>query len=454
MIFIPRPWQKVITNFILDHKRCNIWADMGSGKTSSVLTAFDILMMAGSTLFPALVLAPLRVARDVWPPERNKWDHLDGMRISPIIGSPEERRRALSREADVYTINYENIPWLIDYLNGKWPFKTVVADESTKLKGYRLKQGTARAHKLATIARKTGRWINLTGTPAPNGLKDLWGQCWFLDYGERLGESYTTGFKDRWFRVDPYTGEMSPLPYAQDQIQKALSDITLTIQMKDWIDLKEPISNIVRVELSKERMREYRKLEKEMFVTLANEIELTALSAAAKTTKCLQFAAGAAYHEGASWTEIHNEKLEALEEIVEETAGANLLIAYWWKHDAARIMKRFPHAHLLKTKRDEDDWNAGKISMLLAHPQSAGHGLNLQYGGHHIVFFSDWWNLEARQQIIERIGPVRQMQAGLDRPVYIHQIITKGTLDEDVLLRHTSKADTQQILMDAMKRRM
>ncbi len=453
MKFTPRPWQKVITNFILDTPRCNIWADMGSGKTSGVLTAFDILMMAGSSMFPALVLAPLRVARDVWPPERNKWDHLDGMRISPIIGDPEDRRRALHKKADVYTINYENIPWLLDQLNGKWPFKTVVSDESTKLKGFRLTHGTARSKKLSTIARKTGRWINLTGTPSPNGLKDLWGQCWFLDFGKRLGESYTD-FKDRWFRQDPYTQELTAMPFAMEQIQKALSDITLTIQMKDWIDLKDPISHIVEVELPNERMREYRKLEKEMFVTLHNDVELTALSAAARTTKCLQFAAGAAYHEGQAWTEIHNEKLDALEEIVEETAGANLFIAYWWKHDAARILKRFPHARQLKTKKDEDDWNAGRISMLLAHPQSAGHGLNLQYGGHHIVFFSDWWNLEARQQIIERIGPVRQMQAGFDRPVYIHQIITKGTLDEDVLLRHTSKADTQQILMNAMKRRM
>lgn len=198
-------------------------------------------------------------------------------------------------------------------------------------------------------------------------------------------------------------------------------------------------------------MKQYKKLEREMYVALSKEIELTALSAAAKSTKCLQFAAGAAYYEGDQWTEIHSAKLDALESIIEETAGANLFVSYWWKHDAHRIQRRFKHARILKTKKDEDDWNAGKISLLLAHPQSAGHGLNLQYGGHHIVFFTDWWNLELRQQIIERIGPVRQMQAGFDRPVYIYEIVAKGTIDELVAERHQSKAEVQDLLMQAMK---
>ncbi len=453
MKFTPRPWGSVITNFILDHQRCNIWADMGSGKTVSVLTAFDILMMAGSTLFPALVLAPLRVARDVWPPERQKWDHLSGMRVSAIIGDPEERRRALARPADVYAINYENIPWLIEYLNGKWPFKTVVADESTKLKGFRLHQGTARAKKLATVARKTGRWINLTGTPAPNGYKDLWGQCYFLDYGERLGATWTD-FKTNYFETDEYTREMTPKPGAEEQIRNKLADITLTIQMKDWIDLKEPIPHTVEVELPADRMREYKKLERDMFVTLQNNVELTALSAAAKTTKCLQFCAGAVYFNDDKWTPVHDVKLEALDEIIEETAGSNLLIAYWWRHDAARIMKKYPDARLLRTKKDMEEWNAGRISKGLLHPRSGGHGLNLQDGGHHIVYYTSWWDLEPYQQILERIGPMRQLQSGYDRPVYIHKIIVKNTLDEEVNIRLESKRSVQDILVAAMKRRM
>lgn len=452
MKFVQRPWQKPIIGHVLEHRRCNIWADMGSGKTSGVLTALDILLMAGSNFFPTLVLAPLRVARDVWPDEQTKWDHLSDMRISAIIGPAEKRLRAMHAPADVYTMNYENIEWLVKQWGDKWPYKTVIADESTKLKGFRLRAGTVRSAALASVTRKTHRWVNLTGTPAPNGLKDLWGQAWFLDYGQRLGKSWTA-FKERWFVQDQYTMELSPKAFAADQIQKALADITLRVDMGDYIDVAKPIQHPVYVDLPKERMQEYRKLEREMFVQLASEIELTALTAAAKTTKCLQFAAGACYHEGTAWTEVHQAKLDALEEIVEGTAGANLLVSYWWKHDAERIMKRFPHARLLKSAQDIDDWNAGKIEMLLAHPQSAGHGLNLQYGGHHIVFFSDWWNLEARLQIIERLGPLRQMQAGFNRPVYLHQIIVRGTLDEDVLERHTSKADTQTILMNAMKRR-
>jgi SNF2 family DNA or RNA helicase len=453
VIYIPKPWQTVITKFIIDHPRCNIWSDMGSGKTGSTLSAFDVLLMAGSNFFPALVLAPLRVARDVWPAEVNQWDHLDGLRVSQILGSVEDRRRALNRTADVYTINYENIPWLVDHLNGAWPFKTVVADESTRLKGHRLNKGTHRAKKLAQIARKTGRWINLTGTPSPNGLKDLWGQCWFLDFGQRLLDTYTK-FSRTWFIPDPYTGELTPQPFAMDQIQKALSDITLTIQMKDWIDLKEPIIHNIKVDMPKAQLKEYRQLERDMFVTLQNQIELNATSAAAVSTKCLQFAAGAVYHEGDKWTTIHDTKLDALEEIVGETAGANLLISYWWKHDASRILQRFPKARLLKTQKDMQDWNEGKVAMGLVHPQSAGHGLNLQHGGHHIVHYSLWWNLEAYLQVNERLGPMRQLQAGYDRPVYVHHILMNNTLDEDVYDRLQSKRSVQDSLMSAMKRRM
>lgn len=452
MKYTAHPWQKLITNFAIDHKRCNIWSDPGSGKTGSTLTAFDLLMMAGSNFFPALVLAPLRVARDVWPAERYKWDHLSGMTVSPIIGSAEDRRRALSRHADVYAINYENIPWLVDYLGDKWPFKTIIADESTKLKSHRLKGGGARTKKLAMVTRKTARWINLTGTPAPNGLKDLWGQTWFLDYGERLGGSYTD-FMENYFISDPYTHEVTPKPGAQEAIQQKLSDITLTIQMKDWVDLRKPIVHTITVDLPKDCMREYRKLERDLFVQLKNGIELTAMSAAAKSTKCLQYAAGAVYHDDDVWTHVHSVKLDALEEIVEETAGANLLIVYWWRHDAERILKHFPDARFLKSEKDMAEWNAGKIAKGLVHPLSAGHGLNLQHGGHHVVHFSKWWDLEAYQQVNERIGPLRQMQSGYNRPVYYHHINVRGTLDEEVADRLESKRSVQETLLNSMKRR-
>lgn len=451
--FVPRPWQKPMIDFIAKNRRANLWADMGTGKTSATLTALELLKLCGSSFFPTLVLAPLRVARDVWPVELRKYDHLNGLTLSAITGTAPERLRALHRRADIYTMNYENIPWLVEMLEGKpWPFLTVIADESTRLKGFRLRAGTKRAAALASVAKKTQRWLNLTGTPAPNGLKDLWGQNWFVDFGQRLGNTYTA-FKTRWFDSDQYTMEMSPKQYAEEQIYKALADCTLSIQMKDWVDLHAPIVTPISVTLPDVAMKQYKKLEREMYVALSQEIELTALSAAAKSTKCLQFAAGAAYYEGSNWTAIHDVKLDALESIVEETAGANLFISYWWKHDAERIQKRFKHARILKTKQDEDDWNAGKISMLLAHPQSAGHGLNLQYGGHHIVHFSMWWSLETYAQINERLGPTRQLQAGFDRPVYVYQIICQSTIDEDVKFSLDSKVSVQEALIRSMKRR-
>ncbi len=428
---------------------------MGSGKTGAVLTTLELLQMCGSNFFPALVLAPLRVARDVWPAEMTKWDHLKGMKLSAITGTATERLKALHTKADIYTMNYENIPWLVNALEKTpWPFLTVIADESTRLKGFRLRAGTKRAAALASVAKKTQRWLNLTGTPAPNGLKDLWGQNYFVDFGQRLGNTYTA-FKTRWFDDDRYTMELSPRQDADTQIHSALSDCTLSIQMKDWVDLKQPIVTPVKVSLPPAAMVQYRQLEEEMYVQLAKDVEVTALSAAAKSIKCLQFCSGAAYYgeNTDQWHEIHTAKLDALDSIIEETAGANLLVSYWWRHDAERICKRFRHARVLKTKKDEDDWNAGKISLMLAHPQSAGHGLNLQFGGHHIVFFSDWWNLELRQQIIERIGPVRQMQAGFNRPVYLYEILAEETIDELVAERHQGKAQVQELLMQAMKRR-
>lgn len=452
MKFIPRPWQKPMIDAIVSNRRMNIWAPMGSGKTSAVLTAFHTLDMCGSSFFPVLVIAPLRVARDVWAQEGQEWDHLRGMKIVPIIGDVMERRRALHIKADVYTINYENIPWLVEEWGDKWPYLSIVADESTKLKGFRLRVGTKRAAALAQIARKTHRWVNLTGTPSPNGLKDLWGQNWFVDFGQRLRRTWTD-FKHDFFDFNPYTRELCLKSHAQAEIQKALQDVTLTVDLKDYMKISDPVAMPVYVNLSKDLMAKYRTLEEELFVALNENIELIALTGAAKTTKCLQFCAGAAYHEKDKWTEIHDLKLDALESIIEETAGANLLISYWWKHDLERIKKRFPHVRELKTKKDENDWNAGKIHLMAVHPMSVGHGLSLQHGGHHLVRFSDWWNLELHQQILERIGPVRQMQSGYDRLVYVYNIMVRNTVDEDVRDRHASKKETQDILLEAMKKR-
>ena len=425
---------------------------MGGGKTSAVLTALDILHLAGSNFLPALVLAPLRVARDVWPYETAEWEHLKGFSIAPIIGTERERRYALHRKATIYTMNYENIPWLIEQCGDRWPFQTVIADEATRLKNYRVRKGGERSTALAKILRKTHRWVNLTGTPSPNGLKDLWGQNFFIDEGERLGRTYTD-FKDRWFTYNPYSRALTPKEHAEKQIYDRLRDVTLSVDLRDYCDIKDPFVKPVYVDLPRAVMEKYKELEIELEVQLNKDEKLTALTAAALSTKCLQFAAGAAYHSPDKWAHIHDEKILALESIVAETAGAPLLVAYWWRHDAERILKAFPKARVLKTKKDEDDWNKGRIEMLLVHPQSAGHGLNLQHGGHHLIFLSMWWNLEYNQQVMERIGPVRQMQSGYDRMVYHYYIIARNTVDEQVMERNTEKAEVQTLLLNAMKRR-
>jgi SNF2 family DNA or RNA helicase len=451
--FTPRPYQQLITGHTLDRPRCGIWAGMGLGKTISTFNALDALFLAGEDA-PALVIAPLRVARTTWPEEARKWQHLRHISVMPIVGSEAERLLALKHDASVYTVNYDNLVWLIEHFGDRWPFRTVVSDESTKLKGFRLRQGTKRAKALGKIAHtKIKRFVELTGTPSPNGLADLWGQMWFLDGGERLGRTFDS-FKQRWFQKSYDGFGVDPLPFAQEQIQDRLRDICLTIDAKDWFDLRDPIINNIYVDLPIKARKHYRDMEREMFAEIEGH-GVEAFNAASRTIKCLQFANGAAYvDDKQNWKEIHDEKLQALEDIVEESAGAPIMVAYHFKSDLARIQRTFPKARVLDANPATiAEWNAGKIQMLLAHPASAGHGLNLQDGGNILVFFGHWWNLEERMQIVERIGPTRQMQAGHDRPVFIHNIIASDTVDEMVIERIETKREVQDILLDAMKRK-
>jgi SNF2 family DNA or RNA helicase len=437
----------------LEHERCGVWAGMGLGKTCSTLTTIDSLILAGESQ-PTLVLAPLRVARSTWPDEARKWEHLAHLDIMPIVGSQSERLSALRYDAPIYTCNYDNLVWLVEHFGDRWPFKTVVSDESTRLKSFRLRQGGKRTAALAKVAHtKIKRFIELTGTPSPNGLGDLWGQCWYLDAGKRLGRTYSA-FQQRWFQKSFDGFGSVALPHAQEQIQNALRDICLSIDAKDHFDLKEPIVVPVYVELPVKARKLYRDMEKEMFMQL-EEHDVEAFNAAARTIKCLQVANGAAiYDDKGNWKEIHDAKLQALESIVEEAAGAPILVAYHFKSDLARLQRTFPNGRVLDSNpKTITDWNAGRVPILFAHPASAGHGLNLQDGGNIIVFFSHWWNLEEFQQIIERIGPTRQMQAGHDRPVFIYHIIARDTMDEAVMERRDSKREVQDILLEAMKRR-
>jgi SNF2 family DNA or RNA helicase len=444
------------------HERCAIFSGMGSGKTLATLTA-----LANVDLFdeaPVLVLAPKRVANKTWPDEVRAWKQFKHLEISPVIGTETERFTALKKDVPIFTMNYENLPWLVSHFGiAKWPFKTIVADESTKLKSYRTRQGGKRSQSLARVAWApiVKRWINLTGTPAPNGLLDLWGQTWFLDRGQRLGNSFSA-YEERWFqqahRHSEFTGHR-PVSWAQEQIQERLRDICLTVNPVDYMPegtIPEPIPNVIKVELPKKARAMYREMEKEMFLQI-REHEIEAVHAASRTIKCLQLANGAIYlnPERTLWEPVHEAKLEALEDVIEEAAGMPVLVAYHFKTDLERLRKHFPHFAVFDDDpKTEDAWNEGRYPGMFVHPASGGHGSNLQWGGNIIAFFGHWWDLEQRQQVIERIGPMRQFQSGLDRTTYIHDIVAEGTVDEDVLLRHASKRSVQDILLESMKRKM
>lgn len=453
-IYTPRSYQRVIENYIIEKPRSAVWAFMGAGKSVASLTALDKMHLSGMETAPALICAPLRVAQSTWPDEVMKWEHLRGMEVQPILGTEEQRSNALKNDhASAFTINYENIPWLISKLNGKWPYSRIWADESTKLKGFRLRQGTQRARALASVAhaRATG-FHELSGTPSPNGLKDLWGQAWFLDQGHRLGRTFDS-FRQRWFQMGFDGFSLNPLPFAQEQIQEKLKDICLSLNATDYFDVQDPVEVKVFVDMPPKARTHYREMERRMFTEIENT-PVEAFNAAARTNKCLQIANGAAYigDDAEKWEEVHNAKLDALEDIVEEAAGMPVLVAYNFRSDLLRLIRAFPHGRALdKNPQTIRDWNAGRISVLFAHPASAGHGLNLADGGNILVFFGLNWNLEEHAQIRERIGPVRQLQAGHNRNAFVYFIIARDTVDQDVLERLKTKREVQDILLDALR---
>ena len=451
-------YQRDAARFILDTPRCLVLMPMGSGKSLTTLTALDSLSLL-EDVFPALVIAPLRVAQSTWPNEVAQWPFLGHLRVSVVTGSPAQRQLALDKTADIYTTNYENLPWLEAHLQSRWPFRSIVADESTKLKGFRTRQGTKRAKSLAKVAFRSPRFIGLTGTPAPNGLQDLWGQVWFCDQGQRLGKSFTA-FQNRWFRSvrvgdDAMATKLEPYPHSQKEIEDRIRDITYSLDIRDHLDIRQPIVNIIKVKLPTNAAKLYRQMEQEMWVQLASLKEVEAVNAAAKTQKCLQIASGFAYHDAKrNYEEIHDAKLEALDSVIEEACGAPVLVAYAFKADLERLLKRFPKGKAMDADpKTIEQWNAGKIPVLFVHPKSAGHGLNLQHGGNILCFYGIDWNLEDRLQVIERIGPVRQKQAGYDRPVFIHYLIAKGTIDELVLARVDEKKSVLETLMQNLKNR-
>lgn len=452
---ILKPAQPPMVDFMRHTKRGALWAGMGIGKTSGALYAIELMRLIGEIgNDPTLVIGPMRVARDTWPEEVAKWSQFKHLKIVPLTGTPTQRLDKLKIRADIFTISYDLLPWLVEAYLEKWPFRQVIADESDRLKGFRMKQGGKRAHSIARVAHTlVDRWINLTGTPSPNGLKDLWGQTWYLDRGIRLGRTYSA-FMDRWFRPTWDGHGVEPMKHSYDQIHESLRDVCLTVDSKDYYDLKDPIVTEIAVHLPEKARKLYKQLEDEMFVKLSEEIEIEAFNAAALTNKCLQLANGALYIEAPAYQEIHDEKIEALKSIQAESGGMPLLVSYQFKSDKARILKAFHGAVDLATADGMAKFRGGHAALGVAHPKSLGHGIDgLQNVTNILVRFGHDWNLGERMQMLERIGPMRQLQAGLDRSVYIYDIVATDTIDEDVIAAHAGKRSVQDALLAAMKRR-
>jgi len=473
-VWIPRTFQPAGIAHILGHKRCALFASMGTGKSVMTLTALDILFLCEIETKPAIVFAPLRVAKDTWSDEAARWVNLRDITVSQIVGTADERRVALARKANVYTCNFENIEWLAAELAGDWPFGMVIIDESSRVKSFRgsetkkgnIKgQGSKRALTLAKMAfAKSTRWVNLTGTPAPNGLQDLFGQCWYLDGGERLGRTFTA-FKNRWFRSVPGSDgyhQIEIMPFSEAQIHATIKDVCLTLRMEDFYPIDEFIDHTVYVDLPPKAAKAYKEMEKKLYTELTSGEKIEAFTAAAKSQKLAQFSSGAAYLGEAAdypgerpWEVVHDEKLLALESIVEEAAGMPLLVVYQHKSDLARLLKHFPKGcHFDKNPKTKADFIAGKIPLLFLHPASAAHGVDgLQHATNIIVFFSQDWDLEKYQQASERIGPTRQFQSGYKRPAFRYHICARKTIDEVVMERRKSKSTVQDALLEYLKRK-
>ncbi|WP_031578830.1 DEAD/DEAH box helicase [Ruminobacter sp. RM87] len=442
MNFKPHNYQKYAVEYIKSHPVAAILLDMGLGKTVISLTAMADLLFDSFEVHKILVIGPLRVARDSWPMEVTKWEHLKHLTYAVAIGTPAERRAALERNADITIINRENVDWLVE--SGYFDFDMVVIDELSSFKNHTVKRFKA----LMKVRPKVNRIVGLTGTPSSNGLMDLWSEFRLLDMGERLGK-FITRYREAFFMPDKRNSQMvfsyKPRLDAEEEIYRRISDITISMKCTDHLNMPELISSQCEVVLSDDERKQYEKLKSELVLTLSAG-EITVSNAASLTNKLSQLSNGAIYDDEKNIIEIHSRKLDALEDIIESANGNPILVAYWFKHDLERIRKRFD-VREIKTSKDITDWNAGKIPVALIHPASAGHGLNLQSGGSTLVWFGLTWSLELYQQTNARLW--RQGQTA--GTVVIQHIIAKGTIDERVLKALSKKELTQNALIDAVK---
>ncbi len=430
-------YQEYAKTWIVEHSHCGLLLDMGLGKTLTTLAAIDEIENIFCEGNKTLIIAPKKVADETWSAEIEKWGF--DFTYSKVLGTTKKRVEALEKEADIYIINRENVVWLVEYYKTKWPFTFVVIDELSSFKSSKSKRFRA----LRKVRPKIKRFVGLTGTPAPNSLIDLWPQIYLMDGGKRL-ETSQTKFKDRYFRPDKQNGPIvyswALRPNAEEEIYQKIDDICISMKAKDFLNLPPRTDNIVTIKLSD--MRAYKQFEKDLVLELEDQ-EVTASNSAVLANKLLQMSNGAIYDDEKNVISIHDDKLEALEDIVEDSQGQPILVFYQYKHDLERLKKKFPQAEELTTV---DKWNSGKIPMLLCHPQSAGHGLNLQKGGHIIVWFGLTWSLEYYQQANARLD-----RQGQTEPVIIHHLVAEGTVDEKVLSILQGKEKNQNALLEAVK---
>lgn len=444
MNFSPHNYQAYAIDYIETHPVAAVLLDMGLGKTVISLTAIADLLFDSFEAHRVLVVAPLRVARDTWPAEISKWEHLKHLTYAVAVGTVKERKAALAANADITIINRENLGWLIDSSGFDFNYDMVIIDELSSFKNHTSK----RFQSLMKVRPKVKRIIGLTGTPSSNGLMDLWAEFKLLDFGERLGR-FITHYRNNYFIPDKRNGEIiysyKPMPYAEDAIYRKISDITISMKSTDHLQMPELITSQYEVQLSEDEETRYEELKADFILELP-EGEVTAANAASLTGKLSQLANGAIYDDEGNIVEFHDRKLDALEDIIESANGKPLLVAYWFKHDLQRIKKRFD-VREIKTSKDIIDWNNGNIPVAVIHPASAGHGLNLQAGGSTLVWFGLTWSLELYQQTNARLW--RQGQTS--GTVVIEHIITKGTIDERILKALSLKEVTQNALIDAVK---
>jgi len=444
MKYSPHEYQRFATNFILEHPISAVLLDMGLGKSVITLTSIFDLCLDSFLIRKVLVIAPLRVARDTWPAEIEKWDHLKGLTYTVAIGNETERRAALMQAADIYLINRENVDWLVNKSRLPFDYDMVVIDELSSFKAH----GSKRFKALRRVRPKVKRIVGLTGTPSGNGLMDLWAEIGILDLGQRLGR-FISHYRNTFFTPDKRNQQIvfsyKPLPGAEDEIYRLISDITISMRSTDYLKMPECIINEIPVHLSDKERKSYETMNRDLVLSLEGQ-EIDAGSAATLSNKLLQMANGAIYADDGSVVQLHDRKLDALEDLIEAANGKPVLIAYWYKHDLERIRKRFPVTKL-DTAESIKSWNKGEIPVAIIHPASAGHGLNLQSGGSTLVWFGLTWSLELYQQTNARLW--RQGQES--DTVVIHHLVAQDTIDERVMKALKDKDHNQSALIDAVK---